>query len=111
MKSHHLFITQSAKNDLKDIWAYAANNDSVNSANKIINKLENHCSRLMQLPERGRIVPEMRLLGINHFREIQCNPYRIIYEIKSDKILILSILDGRRNLDESLRTRLLQYNM
>lgn len=60
------------------------------------------------MPERGRIPPELERIGIREFREIICNPYRIIYTIMKSQVVVYCILDGRRDLQDLLEERLLR---
>jgi toxin ParE1/3/4 len=107
MKAYHIEISTNAENDLMEIWSYIAETDLIGNANNLTAKLEKLCQSLFQFPERGRIVPEMRKLGVTEFREIQHNPYRIIYNIWKEKVLIVSVVDGRRALEVLLKEKLL----
>jgi toxin ParE1/3/4 len=53
-------------------------------------------STLDRFPRRGRMVPEF---GDPAVREIQHQPYRIIYEIRGDVVAILTIRHGRQIFD------------
>ena len=44
-------------------------------------------------PEKGRIVPE---IVISHIREIIHKNYRIVYQVKYDQILILTVFEAHR---------------
>ena len=46
----------------------------------------------------GWRVPET---GVNEIREIQFHNYRIIYRIESKRILILALIQGRLNVDDT----------
>lgn len=54
--------------------------------------------RLADLPNSGRVVPEIRRAEI---REIIHGPFRIIYRIEDDQVLVLTVRRGRRLLDPS----------
>jgi plasmid stabilization system protein ParE len=54
--------------------------------------------RLADLPNSGRVVPEIRRPEI---REIIHGAFRIIYRIESDQVLVLTVRRGRRLLDPS----------
>ncbi len=94
--------------DLKEIFFYAAMNDSVQSANKLLDALEATCYKLEQIPERGHIPPELKPTGIKKYLEIHYKPYRIIYEIEGKRVYIHCVVDGRRNIQEILSNRLLR---
>jgi toxin ParE1/3/4 len=57
------------------------------------------------LPERGRIVPELREQGIILYREIILAPWRVIYRIVGQTVYVLAVLDARRNLEDILLDR------
>ncbi len=108
MRKYKVLIDPQAKQDLKEIFIYVAVNDSISSANKLLDSLENTCYKLEKFPERGHIPEELRLTGIKRYLEILYKPYRIIYEIDNDQIYVHSVLDGRRNIQEILNERLLR---
>ncbi|MFZ1290408.1 MAG: type II toxin-antitoxin system RelE/ParE family toxin [Melioribacteraceae bacterium] len=108
MRKFKVLIDPQAKQDLKEIFIYVATNDSILSANKLLDSLENTCFKLEEYPERGHIPQELRLTGIKRYLEIHFKPYRIIYEIENNLIYIHCVLDGRRNIQEILSVRLLR---
>ncbi len=60
-------------------------------------------------PEQGRIVPELKIFG-NRYREIIVTPWRIIYTIDSKEVVVLFIIDGRRDLEEVLYERIVNID-
>ena len=108
MKKYKVLIDPKAKQDLKEIFLYVAINDSLSSADKLLDAIEKTCFKLEEFPERGHIPQELRLTGIKRYLEIHYKPYRIIYEINKNLIYIHSVLDGRRNIQEILSERLLR---
>lgn len=101
-------IIWDAEQDLFEIYKYVFQNDSEGSAEKLYEQLYNKCLTLEKNPERGRIPPEMKLLGVDYFKEIICKPYRIIYQIIDRSVYIHCILDGRRDIQKLLMERLLR---
>lgn len=59
-------------------------------------------------PHRGSYPKELLSLGIREFHEIFFKPYRIVFRITENKVYILLIADGRRDMQKLLRRRLLQ---
>ena len=94
-----------AENDLKNIVEYIAD-DSPPNALKIFKRIKQKASRLHTFPERGRIVPELRDQGILQYRELVISPWRILYRISEKSVLVFSVLDSRRNIEDILLTRL-----
>lgn len=105
---YKVVLDPQAKLDLKEIYFYVAMNDNVDSANKLLDVLEETCYKLENFPERGHIPPELKPTGIKHYLEIHYKPYRIIYEIYGKQVYIHCVLDGRRNIQEILSNRLLR---
>jgi len=107
-KKFKVIIDPQAKLDLKEIFIFVAMNDSIQSANKLLDGLEEACYKLEKYPERGHIQPELRQTGIKNYLEIHYKPYRIIYEIEGKLVYIHSVIDGRRNIQEILNNRILR---
>ena len=105
---YKVIIDPQAKLDLKEIFFYVAVNDSIQSANKLLDVLEETCSKLEKIPGRGHVPPELRTTGIKKYLEIHYKPYRIIYEIEKTIIYIHCVIDGRRNIQEILSNRFLR---
>ena len=101
-------IDPQAKADMREIFLYVSINDSLESANKLLDKIEERCYKLEKFPEWGHIPEELRNIGIKRYLEIHYKPYRIIYEIKRHIIYIHAVLDGRRNIQEILSNRILR---
>jgi len=80
-----------ARNDLKQIHDYIAK-DSKYYAQNVIQEIVAKTETLIELPEIGRIVPE---ISDQNIRELIVYSYRLIYEISSAGIEILAILHGR----------------
>jgi len=58
------------------------------------------------MPERCRIVPELKEQGIMQYRELIVKPWRIIFLIAEIKVYVLSVLDSRRNIEAILLERI-----
>ena len=97
--------THTAQQDLAEIIEYIAH-DSVGDALAILHKLETKAVLLITLPNRGRIVPELLHTGISQYRELVSAPWRIVYRVENRQVLIMAVLDGRRDLQTVLLSRL-----
>jgi addiction module RelE/StbE family toxin len=105
MKEYAVNLTEGAETDLDEIVSYIAK-DSVQNALRILERLHNRVNSLNKMPERGRYVPELLDKNIREYKELIENPWRIIYKIGEDKVDVLSIIDGRRNLQVILMEKL-----
>ncbi len=105
---YQVHIISEAEDDLFEIYQYVSKHDSVSRAEKLLDKLEEACLSLSQLPNRGHVPPELERVAVYDYLEIHYKPYRIIYQIISNRVFIHCVLDGRRDLQELLQKRLLR---
>ncbi|MGB3225616.1 MAG: type II toxin-antitoxin system RelE/ParE family toxin [Desulforhopalus sp.] len=94
-------VTQS---DLKQIIDYIEP-ESPGNALQLLGKIKQKAFDLCTLPDRARIVPELKDQGIHIYREIILHPWRIIYRISDTTVFVLSVIDSRRNVEDVLLNR------
>ena len=104
-KSYQVLWSHTAQQDLTEIIEYIAQ-DSIGDALAILQKLEAKAALLITLPNRGRVVPELMHTGISQYRELISAPWRIIYRVDDRQILVMAVLDSRRDLQTVLLNRL-----
>ena len=104
-KSYQVSWTHTAQQDLTEIIEYIAQ-DNIADALAILQKLEIKAGLLITLPNRGRVVPELLHTGISQYRELISVPWRIVCRVENRQVLIMAVLDGRRNLQTVLLGRL-----
>jgi toxin ParE1/3/4 len=102
-----VLLTKDALRDLEELYDYIALHDTPRKADYVLDKIEKAFSNLSDLPERGAFPKELLALGVREYREIFFRPYRIIYRIMKKKVLVLLIVDGRRDMQSLLQQRLL----
>jgi len=103
--SYFPIFTKFAEDDLKEILDYFIDK-SPDYIPKLVKRIEVRLEELKSFPEKGRIVPELEKKSIIDYRELIEGNYRIIYHVKDLNVFILSIIDGRRNFDELIITKL-----
>jgi toxin ParE1/3/4 len=103
-----VLLTDDASRDLEDINDYIDLHDGRGKADHVLDRIEKAFNSLTENPERGAYPKELLAIGLRDFREIFFKPYRIIYRIIEDKIYVLLIADGRRDMHKLLQRRLLQ---
>jgi len=103
-------FTRCADEDIRGICAFIAERDGLNAAAMLLEKFIAARDSLRELPERGRIPPELDRVNVRAFREIQVGPYRVIYQVNTDarEIYLHVVADGRRDFTELLQERLLK---
>ena len=102
-----VLLTQGAEQDLEAIYDYICEFDGVASANYVLDALMDVVENLSRLPERGSYPKELVSLGIKEYRQTFFKPYRVIYRVADNKVIIYLIVDGRRDMQTVLARRLL----
>ena len=80
-------------------------NDPIN-AEKVIITFGERADGLRTHPERGRVVPELRKIGVLQYLETFHKPWRMVYKLQGREIWIMAVLDGCRDLVDLLFERL-----
>jgi len=83
----------SALDNIDSIAEYISR-DSVHHASLFIDRLFEIADKIIDNPEKGRIIPE---IGRNNCREIIYGSYRIMYKIDKSAIWITGVIHGARN--------------
>ncbi len=85
--------TEPAKVDLRSIHDFIAH-DSKYYAKKVIQDMREKSDILDKLPKREKTVAE---IDDGNFRELSLYSYRIIYEIRREKIFIQAVVHKKRD--------------
>lgn len=105
-----VLLTQGAEQDLESIVDYIAEFDCIANANYVLDQLQEVLERLSTHPERGNYPKELVALGIKEYRQTAFKPYRIIYRVTGDQVIVYLIADGRRDMQSVLARRLLGWS-
>lgn len=105
MKKRVVWST-AALRDYEAIVDYVSERDGIEFAERLHEKLYPAIGELSLHPERCRVVPELRRLGVTVYRELVVRPYRVPFRIRGRDVVVLAVLDGRRDLEEILLRRL-----
>jgi plasmid stabilization system protein ParE len=89
-----VFWTNNAKRELRAVYEYIAQN-SVRYAQGMVDRITRKTGQLSKMPYLGAAVPEYDDVTI---RELLEQAYRIIYRVRTDRIDILSVVHGSRQL-------------
>jgi len=87
-----------AEKDLIEIIDYIATDSPANALN-VFNEIKKKASGLYTMPERCRIVPELKDQGIMQYRELIVQPWRIMFKTINRKVHVLLVIDSRRNIN------------
>ena len=108
-KKHKIIFSKFAENDLLEIIEYY-NDINKSFAKNLFSSIEEKVQNLKNFPEQGKIVSELEKQNIIDYRELIEGNYRIIYTVQEDTIIIHTIIDSRRNLEDLLIQRLMRYH-
>ena len=86
--------TNNAKRELRGVYDYVAKN-SPRYAQGVVDRITRKTEQLATFPRFGAEVPEY---GDESIRELVEHPYRIIYRVCDDRVEILSVVHGARQL-------------
>ena len=100
--------TRTAVRDLDEILEYIAVERGVDQALGVYESLRHSIASLATMPGRCRQVPELHDIGLLEYREIIERPYRLVFRIVGQEVVILAILDSRRDLEELLVQRAIE---
>ncbi len=110
MEIKEVLVTEFSKNDLREILEYYQSS-SQKYVEKVISDFQENILSLNKHPKSGRIVPELERQGIANYRELIQGNYRIIYEISGEIVIVHTIIDGRRNFEDIIISKLTrEYN-
>ena len=104
-RGYRILWAPVAAEDLDHIIDYIAAQDGPDAAAKVYDKVKKRTQTLSTHPKRCRIVPELRSMGVMEYRELIVSPYRVFFRIDEKDVGIIGILDGRRDLEETLIRR------
>ena len=101
-----VFLTDDASRDLEALCDYIASHDAPEKAEYVLDEIETAFSSLAEHPDRGAYPKELLAIGLRDYREIFFKPYRLIYRVISERVYVMVIADGRRDMQTLLQRRL-----
>ena len=105
--SFEVLLTEGAEQDLESIHDHIAEFDCLANANFVLDELLIVVDGLSKFPERGSYPKELVGLGVKEYRQTFFKPYRLIYRVSGQQVIVLLIADGRRDMQSLLARRLL----
>lgn len=105
--SYPVRMTSAAWRDLEEICTWIAEHDSPEKAEHVLDRLSETAEKIGDMPHGGSRPTELPPGTEGEYRQVFFKPYRVIYEFSGKEVVILLIVDGRRNLQSLLLRRLL----
>ena len=100
--------SDGAREDLLDITEYVARHEGVGTADALRERIVRAVRGPESMPRRCRAVPELEAEGIVGYRELLVGPYRAAFALRDRDVVVLTVVDGRRDLVELLVERALR---
>jgi len=104
---HKVIWSKDAGDELIEIISFIKYNTGKITAEKIYTKIIDKVNQVSENPEGRRIAPLLREFGITYIHQINVSPWVIFYKVEDKKMEIISIIDGRRNLEEILYKKIM----
>lgn len=104
---YDVVLTVGAEQDLEDIHDYILRADCQANADRLLDGIARTVESLSRLPERGSYPKELLALGIKEYRQVMFKPYRLLYRVAEQQVVVYLIVDGRRDMPSVLARRLL----
>ncbi len=100
--------SRSAIRDLDTILDFVAADSGTDRAVALYERIRGQIEILSSYPRRARVVPELEQIAVGEFRELLFHPYRILFRLDGSKVVLVGILDSRRDLEAILVDRALR---
>jgi len=104
-RTYRLRWAPVAFQDLDEIIDYIAAQDGPEAAAAVYRKIRARIRTLSTHPGRCRVVPELKAVGVHEYRELIVSPYRVFFRVDGRDVGIVGVLDGLRDLAETLVRR------
>ena len=91
---HNIIVTNTAENDMRDIFDYIAK-DNINKAVEMINKFEDKFNTIALFPNSGFRKSYFIKRDVREI--VVAKHYQIIYHVKNDTVYIQRVLTGYQN--------------
>ena len=103
--------SKDATEEFEFIIDYTIEHFSIKIAEETYSKIIRKIEKVKELPNIGKIVPELKEIGLTSYRELIEVPWRIIYRKEAKSIMVISIIDSRRNMEEILYRKIIDGRM
>lgn len=102
-----VLLSAGAERDLASIHGFVLEQEGVGRARHVLDAVSRVVASLSRFPERGSYPKELAALGIKEYRQTFFKPYRVIYRVMEQRVVIYLVADGRRDMQSVLAKRLL----
>ncbi|OHV19114.1 type II toxin-antitoxin system RelE/ParE family toxin [Rhizobium sp. RMa-01] len=105
---YRVLFAEEAERDIEDLYRFIAGRDGAETAERILTEIESACADLEEFPARGNAPKELTGIGLTEYRERHHKPWRMIYRIMGNDVVVYCVVDGRRDMQAFLERRLIR---
>ena len=98
--------SESASNDLRSIVFHIAKESKKNAKDSFF-RIKHECLVLESFPDLWKVPDELDKLQIGGFRELVISPWRVFYRKENNKVLVVAVVDSRRDLEDAVWNRMM----
>jgi toxin ParE1/3/4 len=102
--AYKIIWSKDAGEELIEIISWYKYNAGKNVAQKIYSKINSRIKKLKDMSKIGKQVQILKDIGIHEYRQIVQDHWIIYYRVEGESVHIISVIEGRRNLEEILAT-------
>jgi plasmid stabilization system protein ParE len=105
--------TPDGAESLNEIVEYYGLRAGETSARNIFDKINKEIELLAMEEIKTRVSPELKDIGVHDIYQLSINPWIVYYKISEEnkKIKILLVLDGRRNIERILISKVIDHKL
>jgi toxin ParE1/3/4 len=100
--------SKDAGDELYEIIAYIKHNTGKITAEKIYRKIMDKIKWVSENAKGRRAALLLKDFGIHDIHQVNIKPWVFYYRVENDEMNILSVIDGRRNLEEILYKKIIE---
>ena len=104
---YEIIWSKDAGDELAEIISFIKYNTGKITARKVYSRIMNEVKRVSENPAGRRIAPLLKEFGINYIHQLNISPWILFYKVEKNRMEIISIIDGRRNLEEILYKKMI----
>lgn len=105
-RHYRVEVSGSADRDLRDIATFLTEQGARAEALTLVDKLFAAMGTLDRWPRRGPRPPELIGPQVLDIRQLTVGTHRLVYVVAGDLVVVLLIIDGRRDVGPILRERM-----
>jgi toxin ParE1/3/4 len=99
--------SKDAGEEFIEIISWYKYNVGKNIAQKIYSKINAQIKKLKNMPGIGKPAQILKDIGVNDYRQIVQDNWMVYYKVEGQNVNIISVIDGRRNLEEILYKKII----